>query len=434
MLRFETQENIELRSEEIKEILGRPPKWIVRWGISLIFIIIAVLFIGSYFFKYPDVLQATITVTTENLPAGITAKSSGRIDTIFTNEKQFVKQNDILAIVENPARFEDILLLKNYLQLYIVGDETHEQEVPVNLHLDNIQQSYLLFLRAHEDYQYFLSTDYHRKKIKGIKKQIAKQKSIMLKTENQLKFTSQQLNSVQQMFSADSALYEKKMLSRTEYENSKNTYIQYLQSYESALLNIDNQHLSILQYEQSIFDLEQQYIEQKNNLQLTLSTSYDQLLAQIKSWEQTYILVSPCDGVATFTKYWKKNQNINAGEILVTVVPQETSQIVGKILLPPQGAGKVQEGQMVNVKFDNFPYMEYGMIRVPIKHISLVPITSNDQSKMYILEVVFPEKLITNYGKELTFSQEMTGIAEIITEDLRLLDKFINPIKAVLKK
>jgi HlyD family secretion protein len=51
-----------------------------------------------------------------------------------------------------------------------------------------------------------------------------------------------------------------------------------------------------------------------------------------------------------------------------------------------------------------------------------------------MLEVEFPASLVTNYGKKLTFCQEMTGSAEIITEDLRLLDKFLNPIKAVIKK
>ena len=89
---------------------------------------------------------------------------------------------------------------------------------------------------------------------------------------------------------------------------------------------------------------------------------------------------------------------------------------------------------MVNVKFDNFPYLEFGMVRVQIKNISLVPIAVAEDKKFYMLEVEFPEKLLTNYGKELTFSQEMTGTAEIITEDLRLLDKFLNPIKAVIKK
>jgi len=74
------------------------------------------------------------------------------------------------------------------------------------------------------------------------------------------------------------------------------------------------------------------------------------------------------------------------------------------------------------------------MVRVQIKNISLVPIVVTDNQKAYMLEVDFPDKLKTNYGKELTFSQEMSGSAEIITEDLRLLDKFLRPIKAVIKR
>ena len=165
-----------------------------------------------------------------------------------------------------------------------------------------------------------------------------------------------------------------------------------------------------------------------------LNSQLSILNAQLFQWEQTFLLVSPIAGVVTFTKYWQKNQNVNAGEVLITVVPNEETKIVGKILLPSQGAGKVKEGQSVNVKFDNFPYMEFGMVRVQIKNISLVPVTVENNQKAYLLEVDFPDKLKTNYGKELTFSQEMTGIAEIITEDLRLLDKFLNPIKAVIKK
>jgi HlyD family secretion protein len=78
--------------------------------------------------------------------------------------------------------------------------------------------------------------------------------------------------------------------------------------------------------------------------------------------------------------------------------------------------------------------MEYGMIKVTIQNISLVPVQVDEETKAYILEVVFPKNFTTTYGKKLTFTQEMTGSAEIITEDLRLLDKFINPIRAVVRK
>ena len=74
------------------------------------------------------------------------------------------------------------------------------------------------------------------------------------------------------------------------------------------------------------------------------------------------------------------------------------------------------------------------LFKVCIRNISMVPVQVDENIKAYMLEVEFPENLVTTYGKELTFSQEMTGTAEIITEDLRLLDKFINPIRAVIKK
>ena len=40
-------EKIEIRSDGVQEILGQVPRWIVRWGISLIFIIAVILIIGS---------------------------------------------------------------------------------------------------------------------------------------------------------------------------------------------------------------------------------------------------------------------------------------------------------------------------------------------------------------------------------------------------
>ena len=50
--------NIELRSEEVQEVMGQIPAWIVRWGITLLFLVVVALLVGSCFFKYPDVITA----------------------------------------------------------------------------------------------------------------------------------------------------------------------------------------------------------------------------------------------------------------------------------------------------------------------------------------------------------------------------------------
>ena len=427
-----SEDNLNLRSEEVQEILGRPPRWIVRVGVSIIFVVVAGLFVGSHFLKYPDILPATITITTENLPAGVMAMTTGKIDTIAVAEKQTVKEGELLAVVRNPAKLEDVMMVKWMLE----GADTVDVETrrAASLHLGDLQSAYTAFDNALTDYRHFVETDYHNRKIAVIRKQIAAQKNLLQKTVNQLNIGKKQLSTAQKLFEIDSMLYSNAALSLVDYQSARNSLLQQLSSLESSKMSVDNQQMSILQSEQSIFDLEQQRIDEEQQLTSALTTAKEQLSAQIRQWEQTYLLVAPCDGKVTFTKYWQKNQNVNAGEVLVTVVPDGNTQVVGKILLPQQGAGKVKVGQTVNVKLDNFPYLEYGMVKVCIRNISMVPVQVDENTKAYILEVEFPENLVTTYGKLLTFSQEMTGTAEIITEDLRLLDKFINPIRAIIKK
>jgi len=93
-----------------------------------------------------------------------------------------------------------------------------------------------------------------------------------------------------------------------------------------------------------------------------------------------------------------------------------------------QGAGKVKIGQRVNIKLDNYPYLEYGMLEGIIRSISKVP-----EDQKYSLDVDFPKGLVTNYGIELDFAQQIEGQAEIITEDLRLLQRIFNPIRSLIK-
>ncbi|MFA7081066.1 MAG: HlyD family efflux transporter periplasmic adaptor subunit [Bacteroidales bacterium] len=430
--RFSTPDKIELRSQEVQEILGRPPRWMISYGISVVFIVIVFIFVGSYFFKYPDVLNATIVVTTENLPVGVIARSSGSIDTLFVKEKEKVIKGDVLALITNTASYKDISILKSSISNFNISDLSSFNHIADNLQLGEVQSTYLAFVKALEDYNQFAQTDYYNKKIISTEKQINSQRKILQKTTEQLRYSQAQLLSAKQLFKMDSTLYAQKSLSRSEFENAKSKYLQDEQSYENSLLNIDNLKINLLQSEQLVLDLRKQLSEQLKELQIALVSSYDMLQTQVLNWEQSYLLVSPCDGIATLTNYWQKNQNISSGDVLITIVPEQETKIIGKIYLAQQGAGKVKTGQTVNIKFANFPYMEYGIVQVKIKNISLVPIVVKEE-RVYLLEVAFPEKLKTTYGKELAFSQEMQGSAEIITDDLRLLDKFTNPLKAIFK-
>jgi HlyD family secretion protein len=133
--------------------------------------------------------------------------------------------------------------------------------------------------------------------------------------------------------------------------------------------------------------------------------------------------------MVTYTQYWTENQNVGQGDKVMAIVPQKESQMIGKLKLRPRGAGKVKVGQDVNVKFLNFPYMEYGIVKGKVNKISPVP--SGDE--YYLVEVTFPEGLQTNYGINLEVARQMTGQAEIITEEIPLLVKIIMPVRSIIK-
>ena len=439
--------NSELKSPAVQEILGRPPRWIIRWGITVIVFIISGIMVGTYFFKYPDIVSATIEVTTENLPTQLVARATGNLDTLFIVDNERVKKGVYLAVIENPASFADVLTVKEVLIKFndsisgllhsVRNDETHVTcnsfLLAQTLKLGELQTVYYQFIKACEDYDYFIKADYYNQKINALKRQISLQRKLGQRSSKQSQITKEQLRGQERLFTIDSTLYAKKSISLLEYENAKNSYLQMQQSFENSLSSVDNAQLTIAQYEQNIFDLQQQANEKKKELLLALTGSYEALQSQINQWEMQYVFISPLAGKVSMSKLWQKSQHINAGDPLLSIVPDEVTRITGKIMLPAQGAGKVKKGQAVNVKFDGFPHMEFGMVRGIVKNISLVPIVT-EKGKFTMVEVEFPQNLQTNYGKTLDFSQQMSGTAEIITEDLRLMERFLNPIKSLIKK
>ena len=98
-------------------------------------------------------------------------------------------------------------------------------------------------------------------------------------------------------------------------------------------------------------------------------------------------------------------------------------------MLPVQGAGKVKTGQRVNVRIKNFPDQEFGYLTGKVESISSVPTVEG----FYVVEITFPDGMKTNYGKTLPITQQILGSGDIITDDLRLIERFFMPVKKLLK-
>jgi len=425
-------QNINLRSEEVKEILGRPPRWMIRWGITVIFTIVAALIIGSWFFKYPDVVPSQIIVTTENPPSPIVAQVGGKIEHLFVENKEKVKKDEPLAVIEDAAHYKDVLQLENKLEDFKTDFEKNNiarADFAMEYTLGDIQSYYASFLKRLEDFEHFKKLNYHNKKIASLKQEEKRYRQHYQKLLNQRDISKKELKLAKKQFQRDSVLFEKGVIPEAEYERSETSLLQKRYALEQTEISLSNARIQLSKIEQNILDMELNHQQQRNKLELALMEAYDNLKGSIDRWKRKFYMKAPTPGDVTFTNYWSENQYVQAGKRVMTVIPENEGEIIGKMTLGFRGAGKVEVGQQVNISFANYPKMEYGMVKGVVNSISMVP-----ENKVYTVEVDLPNGLTTFYGAELEFSQQMQGTAEVITEEVRLLERIVRPLRYIINK
>ena len=108
---MENESNLNLKSEEVQEILGTPPGWLLRYGTLLFFLIIVLLFWLSYWIKYPDVVEHEIIISFNDPPIKMISPNSGYIDLIYASQNQKVKKGQLLVTFNRSSKIRCDFLL-----------------------------------------------------------------------------------------------------------------------------------------------------------------------------------------------------------------------------------------------------------------------------------------------------------------------------------
>ena len=106
----------ESKSDTFQEILSELPHWILRWGPTVISIVLVVLIMVSSFFKYPDTLNLNIRLTNTTSKETVIAKFQGEFQKIYVENNEMVHKNKILGVIANSAEADDIKRLKVTVQ------------------------------------------------------------------------------------------------------------------------------------------------------------------------------------------------------------------------------------------------------------------------------------------------------------------------------
>ena len=425
------EKDIELRCEEVQEILTRPPHALIRWGITVFFGVLALLFIGGLFFKYPDIVSTEITITTEHPPVWIVARGSGKIQKEYRKDREAVKAGDIIAVLENPAITAHVSELKERITSFILTDSCICQAVfPEKPELGNIQNAYAAFIKCLTDYRNFLSIDLYAQKEQAACKELQEYQKYIRHLNKQAELDEEQVQIASATHSREKKLFDKGLISKADYEEAQQTYLNHRQGREQLMTSLSSARIQEAQLQQNIVEIRMERSREANTISTSLKSALNDLQVSISDWELGYLFISPSGGILSYNNIWQKNQNVNTGDKVFSIVASSPGDIIGKIKLPISGSGKVSPGQRVNISMTGYPYMEFGFLTGEILSVSLLASEDN----MYTATVSLPQNLRTSYGKQLDFKGELSGTAEVMTDERSVTARLLSPLRYLWEK
>lgn len=422
-------ENIELRSEGVQDILSQPPRWIIRWGNTMIFVILILILIMSYIIKYPEFVAAPIVVTSENPPEKIEARINSRIEKIFIKDHQNIRKGELIMVLQSTGNYSDILKLKNSID---ATDASNLRSFPLSecahFKLGELQGDNNNFAKAFQDETLFARLQPYAPEDLATNQSISESKARIASLQLQKKMEQTKYDLSKKNYQRSQELFNQGVISAMEMENEKIKYVQAQQS-------LENINLSISQLQESISNLHKTKSgtainNEKDRINYSTQTLqlFENLRKSLKQWEQNYLVISSTNGVASFQQFFGENQFVKTGDAIVSILPNHTEQLVGRMSVPTANSGKVIPGEKVLIKLDNYRYQEYGILEGKVKNISMIP----DKEGNYYVDIVLPKGLKTSYNNTLKFDKELRGNAEIVTQDLRLIERFFYQIRKLL--
>ncbi|WP_367867124.1 HlyD family secretion protein [Pedobacter sp. WC2423] len=410
-------------SEEVNEIITAVPSWILRRGITVVFLVILSIILLAAFIRYPDVISTSLKINSLNAPKPVYAKRAGKLTELLWPENKRVELGAPLAFLESTGSHRDVLKLSAQLKLLremvLSAKPLSLSLLSPNSNLGELQAAYQNF---YQEYVQYLSTQkggYYQEKRIYLEKDLQAIQALKSQIVTQQKIQQKEYANIEQQYFSYQKLMAKNVISKNEFQEQENKYLagKYpLQQTETALLN---NTVAYAAKEKEILDLENTIAEQRAKFLQTTNS----VISETEIWINQYVVLAPVSGTLGYAGVIQQNQSVALNQELFVINPGNTD-FFGEIQIPQNNMGKIRIGQRTLIKMHSYPYEQFGMIRGNINYISDVAF----KDSVFIAKVGF--KTFENKDKlhKIALKNGMLGNAEIITEESSLLQRFYRNI------
>ncbi len=392
----------------------------------MLLMLLTLLFV-AWLVKYPDIINATVYISTPNPPIDLVSPISAQIEKVFINSNSSeVKKGSPLVLLKSTASFEEVQKLEMFLE-ELSKDTLLEKPISISTNFSKLgllQNTYNQLATYLEEYNEHIIHTPYEKRIFYLEKIIMNNSMFLESSEKQYFMALEDTKFVYKSKEIAEHLFSKGVIAKTEYDKEKQTLLQ-------KQIQLESNRASLITVETNIVNLKKQLAELKiqkdhfsheirGNIKRTTKT----LSAQIEDWSNKYVISAPINSSISVYKEFHKGDYLTAGSYLLTILPLENQELFAYGSFPVAKAGKLSKNHKAIIKLDAYPYREYGSIDGFIEKISDFPIKN-----MYSVKIRLPNRLKTGYDKKIIFKQRLSGQAELITENRSLLSRIFSNFK-----
>jgi len=413
-------DNRALRSEAAQDVLSQRPGFLERGSFLIFACILILLAAGTWFIRYPDVIQATAYLTADNAPKEIVIRQDGRLVRLFVRNDQRLSKGQPVGWIESTADHKEVLTLSNLLSTasgLLAGDQLERVSVMFRKdfrNLGELQTSYQVFVTALQQFDDYLAAGYYFKRKQMLESDLEYLKKMHESLENQRDLAGRDLRLSREADEADSTLVSQKVISMQDLRDQQSKTVAKQSSIQQVSASLLANEVSQVDKQKDIAEIEHSITLQKSIFEQALQT----LKSQVDDWIRKYIIVAPTAGKIVFIVPLQENQFLQNGKTIGYINPTD-SRYYAQMTLQQFNFGKIYTGQAVQLRVNAYPYQEFGFIPGKLTYISTIPADSG-----FLATVELPRGLVTNYNRTIQYRSGLKLEAFVVTRDQRLLQRF----------
>lgn len=429
-------------STQIHDLIGIPPGWLLRSGITVVALVTGVVLLLAAFIKYPDKIITQGIMTSAHPPIQHLNPVSGIIEEIFVQNGALVSENDPLIYIKNPTNRGDLQQIIAFIQAYQANEhllDLMELNLPAGLLLGEMQDAYGRLQLEFSQFQQTLRLSGVAQQINSLQQELQKTRELRKVLIADKDYLKKEMDLIERGYRRNLRLNQEGVISDADKEKGEAEWLRYQKNYSKLDQGIIQNKI---REEQLILQMQRLTEDRATAIQnhtYNINQSINALLSGKEQWEERYYIHAQVEGEVAFVPDIVEDKYLNPNTVVLSIIPTDNNnnkQI--QVRTNSHRLGKINIDDKVIIKVDGYPYKEFGTLTSRVQSIAELPEvisnTGGENQYLYTIRIALPDTLLTNHNRVIPYRPHASLTAEIITEDKSALNRLFSTFISLIKQ